>query len=98
MVKRTFWCCGLLLAGILSVHSSLAGECNPLSMTSMMAPPGALGVSYKYKVQTYGGQAPVSLMLTAGVLPAGLTFFAIRGNHRHPQGVRLLYGDNSRYQ
>lgn len=74
MAKRTIWFCGLLLAGIFSAHSSPAGECNPLSMTSMMAPPGALGVSYKYKVQTYGGQAPVSLMLTAGVLPAGLTF------------------------
>jgi len=74
MVKRTFWCRSLLLAGIFSANSSLAGECNPLSMTSMMARPGTVGVSYKHKVQTYGGQTPVSLMLTAGVLPAGLTF------------------------
>jgi len=76
MLLRTFLCCSLLLTGIFSSHASFAEECNLLSMTSMMAPPGTLGVTYKYKVQTYGGKAPVSLMLTAGVLPAGLTFSA----------------------
>ena len=74
MVKLIFWCLGLLLAGIIHAGPSLAEECNTISMTSMKAPPGAVGVTYKHKVQTYGGQAPVSLMLTAGVLPAGLTF------------------------
>jgi len=76
MVKRTYWCRGLLLAGIFSANSSLAEECSTLSMTSKMAPSGTVGVSYKHKVQTYGGEAPVSLILTAGVLPAGLTLSA----------------------
>jgi len=74
MVKRIVWWRCLLLACIFSADSSLAEECSTLSMTSKMAPTGAVGVSYKHKVQTYGGEAPVSLILTAGVLPAGLTF------------------------
>ena len=74
MLDRTFWCRSLLLAGIFFANSTSAEACSPLSMTSMMAPPGVLGINYKHKVQTYGGQAPVSMMLTAGVLPAGLIF------------------------
>jgi hypothetical protein len=74
MIKRTFWCHCLFLITISSANSSLADECNALSMTSMKAPPGTVGVSYKHKVQTYGGEAPVSLLLKEGILPAGLTF------------------------
>ncbi len=93
MFKRFFFGTGLVLMCIFHANSGMAQECNPLSMTSMAAPPGTVGVAYKHKIQSFGGKEPISMILTAGVLPAGLSLFdngEISGKPRESGSFTLI--------
>lgn len=55
-------------------------------------PDGQAGVPYEYRVRVVGGTAPVTLALTAGTPPAGLTFDAA---HRALRGTPTAAGTTS---
>jgi hypothetical protein len=52
------------------------GGGSTLSVTTSSLPPGRVGVAYAAALAASGGQGPFSWALTAGALPAGLTFTA----------------------
>jgi hypothetical protein len=62
-----------------SSSSSAAITVNPAPVISGNPPPGVVGVAYSSTVTVTGGTAPTSLSLSAGALPAGLSFNASTG-------------------
>ena len=46
--------------------------CIPLSLAPITLPVGIQGVPFTHAIQAYGGELPVSLMVTSGSFPPGL--------------------------
>lgn len=71
--------CALSLVSALSApvsHAAATGGCPPLTLSSRSLPFAVDGREYRESIQFFGGVAPVSVMLTSGVLPPGIRLAA----------------------